>query len=248
MISGGEGGFPDQESWATVKRRIPPIARAITCWLQLQEFLQDLNARMSAAKVAGFWSDTDKKRWINKAVIRACNFAKWNFLTHHATQTTEANVEAYFIPFDYKPGGMMFIKVDGGEYVKTKIENYQSGDYVWEKVFAFVGDQFLLTPIPSEDDKVIDIYYRRRPIPLVNDTDEPITPEEMDEPVIKLSLATCLQKDPNRRADGDKEILEANALLQQIKDREDEEGGEAGYAGQATSTRFLYKNSNHQDQ
>ena len=202
---------------------------------------------MSAAKTTGLWSEADKKRWLNKSIVRACNFAKWNFLTHHATQMTEENVEAYFIPFDYKPGGMMFVKVDGDEHVKTKLENYQSGNYVWERVFAFVGDQFLLTPIPSEAGKVIDIYYRRRPIPLVNDTDESITPEEMDEAIVKFALATCLKKDPNRRADGDKEILEASAILQQIKDREDEEGGEAGFVGQATSTRFLYKNSDSQN-
>jgi len=146
--------------------------------MQLQEFLQDLNARMSAAKTTGFWSEVDKKRWINKSIIRACNFAKWNFLNHHSTQLTEKDIEAYFNPFDYKPGGMMFIKVDGQEHAKTSVENYQSGNHVWERVFCILGDQYLIKPTPLEDSKLIDIYYRRRPIPLVNDTDEPITPEE----------------------------------------------------------------------
>jgi hypothetical protein len=215
--------------------------------MQLQEFLQDLNARMSAAKTTGFWSEVDKKRWINKSIIRACNFAKWNFLNHHSTQLTEKDIEAYFNPFDYKPGGMMFIKVDGQEHAKTSVENYQSGNHVWDRVFCILGDQYLIKPTPLEDGKLIDIYYRRRPVPLVNDTDEPITPEEMEEAIIKLALGICLKKEPNRGTDADKQILEATAILQQIKDRQDEEGGEAGFTGQATSSRFLYKNSNPQD-
>ena len=215
--------------------------------MQLQEFLQDLNARMSAAKTTGFWSEADKKRWINKSIVRACNFAKWNFLNHNSTQLTEKDIEAYFNPFDYKSGGMMFLKVDGQEHAKTSVENYQSGNHVWERVFCILGDQYLVKPTPLEDGKLIDIHYRRRPVPLVNDTDEAITPEEMEEAIIKLALGICLKKEPNRGTDADKQILEATAILQQIKDRQDEEGGEAGFTGQATSSRFLYKNSNPQD-
>ena len=202
---------------------------------------------MSAAKTTGFWSEADKKRWINKSIVRACNFAKWNFLSHHSTQMTEKDIEAYFLPFDYKPGGMMFIKVDGQEHAKTNVENYQSGKHVWEMVFCILGDQYLVKPTPLEDGKLIDIYYHRRPVPLVNDTDEPITPEEMEEAIIKLALGICLKKEPNRGTDADKQILEATAILQQIKDRQDEEGGEAGFTGQATSSRFLYKQNNPQD-
>ena len=215
--------------------------------MQLQEFLQDLNARMSAAKTTGFWSETDKKRWINKSIIRVCMFARWNFLNHHSTQLTEKDVEAYFLPFDYKPGGMLFLKVDGKEHVKTSLENYQSDNHLWERVFCLLGDQYLIKPTPVEDEKIIDIFYRRRLIPLVNDTDEPITPEEMDEAIVKLALGICLKKEPNRSSEGDKHIMEATAILQQIKDRQDEEIGEAGYVGQATSSRFLYRSCNPDD-
>lgn len=199
---------------------------------------------MSASKTSGLWSEADKIRWINKAVVRACNFAKWNFLNHHSTQLTEKDRESYFLPFDKKPGGFIFIKADGNEHAKTSIENYQSKNYPWERVFCIIGDQFLITPIPSEDGKIIDTYYRRRPVPMVNMTDESIVPEEFDEPVVKFALAVCLKKTPSRSADADKEILEATALLQQTKDREDEEEGTAGFSGQATSTRFIYKNEN----
>jgi hypothetical protein len=215
--------------------------------MQLQEFIQDLNARMSAAKTTGFWSEADKKRWINKSIVRACNFAKWNFLNHHSTQLTEKDVETYFLPFDYKPGGMMFLKIDGQEHAKISIENYQSGNHLWERIFCMLGDQYLIKPAPTEDGKIIDIYYRRRLISLVNDTDEPATPEEMDEVIVKFALGICLKKEPNRSTDADRQVLEATAILQQIKDRQDEEGGEAGFVGQATSSRFLYKNNNPQD-
>ena len=199
---------------------------------------------MSASKTGGLWSDSDKIRWICKAIVRACNFARWDFLNHHSTQLTEKNREEYFLPFDYKPGGLVFLKVDGKEHAKVSVENYESGNYQWERVFAKVGDQYLITPIPSEDGKIIDIYYRRRPVPMVNLTDESIVPEEFDEPVVKLALAICLKKTPGRTSDGDKEVLEATALLQQIKDREDEEEGSAGFVGQATSTRFINKDRN----
>ncbi len=199
---------------------------------------------MSASKTSGFWSEADKTRWINKAIVRACNFAKWDFLNHHSTQLTEENGEAYFLPFDYKPGGLVFLKVDGNEHAKVSIENYQSENYQWDRVFAKMGDQYLITPIPTEDGKIIDIYYRRRPVPLINLTDESIVPEEFDEPVVKLALAICLKKIPGRGSDADKEILEATALLQQTKDREDEEESSAGFSGRATSTRFIYKNRN----
>jgi len=38
--------------------------------MQLQEFRQDLDARMSAAKISGFWKQPDKDRVINKGVVR----------------------------------------------------------------------------------------------------------------------------------------------------------------------------------
>ncbi len=212
--------------------------------MQLQEYLQDLNARMSVSKTSGLWSEADKIRWINKAVVRSCNFAKWNFLNHHSTQLTEKDRESYFLPFDRKPGGFVFMKVDGNEHAKTSIENYQSKNYPWERIFCIIGDQFLVTPIPTEDGKIIDTYYRRRPVPMVNMTDESIVPEEFDEPVVKFALAVCLKKTPSRGSDADKEIMEATALLQQTKDREDEEEGTAGFLGQATSIRFIYKNRN----
>lgn len=212
--------------------------------MQLQEFLQDLNSRLSASKTTGLWSEADKTRWINKAIVRACNFAKWSFLSHHSTQLTEKDKEAYFLPFDYKPGGMMFIKVNGQEYAKVSVENYQSGNHIWDNVFTIVGDEYLIKPVPAEDGKIIDLYYRRRPVPLTNPTDEPITPEEMDEPIVKIALSICLKKEPSKGSDGDKEIIEATAMLQQIKDRQDEEIGQAGFVGQATSTRFVYRESN----
>jgi len=204
--------------------------------MELQEFLQDLNARMSASKTTGLWSETDKKRWLNKAIVKACNFARWKFLRKHSTINTEADKEAYYLPFDYK--SMIFLKVDGETYHPVDPEDYESGSYAWEKVFTIIGDQFLINPTIGEDGKIIDIYHIRRPVPLVDETDEPITPEEMDEPIVKLALATCLKKETGRANDAKSEILEANTTLQEIKAREDEE--QTGiYKGQAVSSRHI---------
>ena len=233
--------------------------------MQLQEFRQDLNARIAAAKVSGFWKDTDKDRWINKAIVRACNFARYKFLSKHATQLTELNPdgtgrEHYFLPFDFKPGGMIFLSVNGVEYHKTSEESYLSRksddkigvpfrpqqdilhagahtDWRWDKIYALIGDEYFINPTLAEAGLVIDLFYKRRPVRLVEDTDEPITPEEMDEPVLKLALATCLAKEPGKKGDAEKEVIEAHALLQQIKEREDEEPNSV-FKGQAASTRW----------
>jgi hypothetical protein len=233
--------------------------------MQLQEFRQDLNARIVAAKVSGFWKDSDKDRWINKAIVRACNFARFKFLSKHATQLTELNPdgsgkESYFLPFDYKPGGMIFLSVDGEEYHKVGEQQYLSRksdnkigptyhpsldivnpssqtDWRWQKIYALIGDEYFIDPVSIVAGKIIELFYKRRPVRMVEETDEPITPEEMDEPVLKLALATCLAKEPGRKGDGEKEVLEAHALLQQIKDREDEEPSSV-FIGQAKSTRW----------
>jgi len=86
---------------------------------------------MSASKTTGFWSEEDKKRWINKAIVRACNFARWKFLRKPSTINTEKDKEAYYLPFDYK--SMISLKVDGEIYHPTDPEDYQSGNYAWEK-------------------------------------------------------------------------------------------------------------------
>lgn len=191
---------------------------------------------MSAAKTTGFWSESAKERWINQSIIRACNYARWKFLRKHSTILTEKDKEAYYLPFDYK--SMIFLKVNGETYHPVSPEEYQSENYAWEKVFTIIGDQFLIKPTIAEDGKTIDIYYQRRPVKLVEPTDEPITPEEMDEPIVKLALGICLKKEPGREKDAREEIMEATAMLQQIKDREDEEPVDI-YKGKAISSRHI---------
>lgn len=192
---------------------------------------------MTASKTTGFWSEEDKGRWIHQAIIRACNYARWKFLRKHSTILTEKDKEAYYLSFDYK--SMIFLKVDGETYHPVDDPaDYQSGNYAWEKVFTIIGDQFLIKPTIAEDDKIIDIYFQRRPVKLVEPTDEPITPEEMDEPIVMLALATCLKKEPGREREAKEVTLEATALLQQIKDREDEEPTDI-YRGKAISSRHI---------
>ncbi len=225
--------------------------------MQFQEFLQDLDARIAASKVTGFWKPENKERWINKSVVRACNYARWKFLSKHATQAIELESgeikENYYLPFDYKPGGMILIKVYDPVTEKSlkhfKIDNdsYHSKAYEYTRVYTIVGDEYFLNLQELAEDsglaasemegKIIDLYYKRRPVKLVEPTDEPITPEEMDEPIIKFAFSICLSKTPGRAKEAVKEIQEANSMLQQIKDREEEEP-QAVFKGQATSMRW----------
>lgn len=225
--------------------------------MQFQEFEQDLDARIAASKITGFWKPEDKKRWINKSVVRACNFAPWKFLSKHATQLIELDTgqikENYFLPFDYKPGGMILIKVydpvsqKSLKHYKTDIDSFHAKAYEYTRVYTIVGDEYFLNLRELAEDsnlaaadyegKIIDLFYRRRPVKMVEPTDEPITPEEMDEPILKFALAICLSKTPGRASEAVKEIQEANSMLQQLKDREDEEP-QSVFKGQATSMRW----------
>ena len=213
--------------------------------MQLQEFRQDLDARMSAAKISGFWKQPDKDRWINKGIVRACNYARWKFLSKHASQLVEKNPdgtlkENYFLPFDFKPGGLITINVGGTPHHKVSEDEYTQQSYSYERVVAIIGDEYHLNLSELTgiaEGTIIDIYYKRRPVRMVEDDDEPITPEEMDEPIVKLALSVCLTKTPGKQADAQKEVVEAHTILQQIKDREDEEPTSV-YKGQAGSSRW----------
>lgn len=225
--------------------------------MQFQEFEQDLDARIAASKVTGFWKPEDKERWLNKSVVRACNFTRWKFLSKHATQAIELDVgeikEDYFLPFDYKPGGMIVLKVyypdeeKSLKHFKVDEDSYHSQAYAYTRVYTITGDEYFLNlqevcgdagiSATEMEGQIIDLFYKRRPVKMVEPTDEPITPEEMDEPIIKLALSICLNKTPGRAADAKKEIEEAHLMLQQLKDREDEEP-QAIYKGNATSMRW----------
>lgn len=225
--------------------------------MQFQEFQQDLDARIAASKVTGFWKPEDKQRWLNKSVVRACNYAAWKFLSKHATQLIGLDTgeikENYFLPFDYKPGGMILIEVydpvteKSLKHYKTDIDSYHAKAYEYTRVYTIVGDEYFLnlqelaedsnTAASEMEGKIIDLFYRRRPVKMVEITDEPITPEEMDEAIIKFAFAICLTKTPGRAAEARKEIEEAHLILQQIKDREDEEP-QSVFKGQATSMRW----------
>jgi len=224
--------------------------------MQFQEFLQDLDARIAASKVTGFWKPEDKERWINKSVVRACNYARWKFLSHHSTQEIELEPdgtikEDYYLPFDYKPGGMILLKVydpvtgKSRKHFKVDTDSYEAKTYTYERVYSVVGDTYFvnLNEITADSDvagmegKIIDLFYKRRPVKMIEETDEPITPEEMDEAIIKFALAICLAKSPGRAAEATKEINEAHVILQQIKDREDEEPTTVT-KGQARSRRW----------
>jgi len=71
---------------------------------KLSEFLTELNNRIAAAKVSGFWTDAMKKEWINKAGERACGFRRWKVLELAKSTITKANQEYYdILSVQYQP-------------------------------------------------------------------------------------------------------------------------------------------------
>jgi len=94
----------------------------------------------------------------------------------------------------------------------------------------------------------IDIWGIKKWTKLVNNDDESILPSEFDEPIIKLALATCLQKE-RRYSEAAAEIAEiempanpriegSGGILARLAAREEDEGPK-GYIGKAKSTRFM---------
>lgn len=214
------------------------------------EFLTELNARIAAAKVAGLWTDTQKKAWINTAIQRVCDFRPWKFLELAKTTTTKEDQEYYDEPTDFKTNSIYYMEVDGEEYVKKNWERYQEYKAAesTEKIFAAHNGFYFINPTPTEAGKTVDIYGIRIATKLVNDNDRPITPSEFDESIIKLALVTCLQKE-RRYGEAAAERVEVEApknprvegsggLLAKLAEREEDESVK-GYVGRARSSRHL---------
>jgi len=219
--------------------------------MKLSEFLTELNNRIAAAKVSGFWTDAMKKQWINKAGERVCNYHRWKALEYAVTTKTKANQEYYDYPDEFQEDSIYHLEVDGKEYTRCNnwddYQNYKANEST-DKVFVSHDGFYFINPTPEEADLVIDLWGIRKWKKLVNDNDEAITPTELDEAIIKLALAICLQKE-RRYSEANAEIAEVEApanprvpgsggILARLVTREENEGPK-GYIGKAKSTRFM---------
>lgn len=223
--------------------------------MKLSEFLTELNNRIAAAKISGFWTDAMKEQWIYEAVVRVCNYRRWKILELAKSTTTKANQEYYDYPSDFKANSIYYMEVDGKEYTKKTWDDYQTYRAVEsdEKIFTSHDGFFFIGPIPTQTGLTIDIWGIKKPVDLATwktADDDSVLSEEFDESVIKLALATCLDKE-RRKAEAsveraevltprDPKIEGSGGTLAQLAAREEDEAPK-GYIGRAQSTRFMMK-------
>jgi len=218
--------------------------------MNFSELQQELDNRIAAAKVSGFWTSAMKKEWINKAGERVCDFRRWKVLELAKQTTTKPNWEYYDYPSEFKTNSIYYMEVDGNEYIEKSWDDYQAYKEAesTDKIFTSYDAFYFINPTPTESNLTIDIWGIKKWVKLVNDADIPILPSEFDESIIKLALATCLQKE--RRYDeatAEKSEVEATGtpgepgtggLLWKLGEREAGEGPK-GYCGTARSTRWM---------
>jgi len=218
--------------------------------MNFSELQQELDNRIAAAKVSGFWTSAMKKEWINKAGERVCDFRRWKVLELAKQTTTKPNWEYYDYPSEFKTNSIYYMEVDGNEYIEKSWDDYQAYKEAesTDKIFTSYDAFYFINPTPTESNLTIDIWGIKKWVKLVNDADIPILPSEFDEAIIKLALATCLTKE--RRYDeariekveveepSNPMIENSGGILAKLGASEESEGPK-GYYGTAKSTRWM---------
>lgn len=216
-----------------------------------QQLREDLNERLSAAQVTGLWTDAAKDLWINQAGQRVCNFRKWKWLELALETQTRNNQEYYDYPeppLGFKKDSIYQIDIEGEEYPSS-----QSGRkrIVWNrfqkekqmesdtKTFTNHNGYLFLHPIP-ENGKIMSIYGLKEWVPLQEETDTPVSPDYLDEAIVRVALATCLRKE-GKHNEAQAELLDVfdpvTGLLEHIYKQEIDESPR-GYIGTANSSRW----------
>jgi len=218
--------------------------------MNFSELQQELDNRIAAAKVSGFWTSAMKKEWINKAGERVCDFRRWKVLELAKQTTTKPNWEYYDYPSEFKTNSIYYMEVDGNEYIEKSWDDYQAYKEAesTDKIFTSHDAFYFIHPTPTKDGKEILIFGIKKWTKLVNDADKSIFPSEFDEAIIKLALATCLTKE--RRYDeariekveveepSNPMIENSGGILAKLGASEESEGPK-GYYGTAKSTRWM---------
>lgn len=194
-----------------------------------------------------------KINWLDNGGQRVCGFKPWTFLELALERQTVDQREYYDYPagvIRFKPNSIYQIDIEDESYdvgmqgrrrvnwQQFQKKKQESDD---EKVFANHNGFFFLHPIPS-DDKTMSLYGRKgwRKLGGLTDDDEPITPPEFDEAIVRLALAACLRKAKKydqARAEA-LEILDPNVGLLAMLWMEMEEDAAKGFGGEAVSSRF----------
>jgi hypothetical protein len=217
----------------------------------LGELLLDLNNRISAAKVSGFWTDAMKKEWLNTSGQRVCDWYKWKDI-ELALETVSRDGKEYYdyptAPNEFKKDSIYYLSIEGetyppdrpgrsrlnwDEYQRKKAE--ESDDLIFTNHNGF----YFLNPVP-QDGKIISIFGLKKWRKLEEDDDESILSSEFDEAIIRIALATCMRK-AKRYNEAKAELVEVLdpqvGVLAMIKSQMENEAPQ-GYAGEAQSSRW----------
>lgn len=217
------------------------------------ELLEDLNDRISAASVSGFWTTEMKVRWLDSAGRLVCGFHRWPFLELALEKTTVDSREYY----DY-PGGTVRFKPNSIYQIDIEDEDYPIGQagrrrVSWQQFqerkqeenpdpcFTNHNGSYFLYPVP-EDGKTMSLYGLKgwKLLSGLTDSDEPITPEEFDEPIVRIALASCLRK-AKKYSEAKAELVEVLdpqvGILAQLKLQGEVEDSK-GEGGTAKSSRW----------
>lgn len=217
------------------------------------QLLEDLDSRISAASVSGFWTPAMKIAWLDAAGKTVCAFHRWGFLELALEKVTVDSRNYYDYPggvVRFKPNSIYQIDIQGEEYPegqagRRRVNWQQFQERIQtqnpDPCFTNHNGQFHLYPVP-ENGKVMSLYGLKgwKLLADLTDDDEPITPEEYDESIVRIALAACLRK-AKKYAEAKAELLEVLdptiGLLAQLKNQTDVEDAK-GEGGTAKSSRW----------
>lgn len=223
--------------------------------MKFSELLEDLDSRMSSAKVTGFWSEDAKKEWLNQAGQRICDYTGWEWLKKAVYTSTRDGREYYDYPEassqtswdSLKMNSIYNIVIAGEEYygddgrIRKQWDDFQRAKLREDTtpIFSNHNQWYFLHPIP-EDGKEMVLYGLKRWRTLSGNDDVPISPAEFNEPLVRLALATCLRK-ARRYDEAISEVQEImgqqGGILFNLREQEREEGPR-GYVGKIKHIRF----------
>jgi len=185
------------------------------------------------------FSSDDLKAWINLAIQRAWDYARWIF-SEEAVYTQTTSEEYYDYPDKFLSDSIRILKVeqDDGEmatYKKINFQDYQK--YLEEEpdgedlVFSDYRRFYFINPNTFSAGKKIEIWGKKRATKLVNNADLlPFSPDTDDEEnsgneaIVKLAYSIALGSDKKKdKKRGQAEEAEAYAMLRIIATREQEE-------------------------
>lgn len=217
----------------------------------LQEMRDDLDSRISAAKVSGFWSQAFKDKALNDGGKQAVNAYRWPFVELALTTQSRDSKEYYDYPAApnaFSVDSIYQIMVEGETYGdadgRTRVNwaQFQKRKNVGdtsESVFTNHNGFYFLYPVPANGLEV-SIFGLKQWRVLTAADDEAVTPTDLDDSIVKLALARCLRK-AKKYSEAKAELLEVLdpqvGLLAQLWSKVHEESP-GGYKGEAQSSRW----------